>query len=240
MTVDTPTLLNPPISRRAFEFSRVVRTVGYVAVVSAMAVAVATFFILMGLTPIAPTEAVVLTVLILNGALAAVLVLVIGWEIGSLVLARRRGRAAARLHIRIVALFSIVAATPAILVAVVASVTLDRGLDNWFSTNTKAIVENSANIATALIDAQAQSLDAEITGLEQETRTGARPARREPRPFPELPCRGCARPRPARRLPRQERRLDRRRGGARLAGEFPAAAALGDRSRRRSSPAGRR
>jgi len=168
MTVDTPTLLNPPISRRTFEFSRLVRTVGYVAVVSAMAVAIATFFILMGLTPIAPTEAVVLTVLILNGALAVVLVLVIGWEIGSLVLARRRGRAAARLHIRIVALFSIVAATPAILVAVVASVTLDRGLDNWFSTNTKAIVENSANIATALVDAQAQSLDAEISGLEQE------------------------------------------------------------------------
>jgi hypothetical protein len=85
MTVDTPTLLNPPISRRTFEFSRLVRTVGYVAVVSAMAVAVGTFFILMGLTPIAPTEAVVLTVLILSGALAAVLVLVIGWEIGSLV-----------------------------------------------------------------------------------------------------------------------------------------------------------
>src|SRR5690606_105660 len=172
MTVDTPTLLNPGVSRRAFEFSRVVRTVGYIAVVTAMAVAVGTFFVLMGLTPIAPTEAVILTVLVLNGALALVLILVIGWEIGSLVLARQRGRAAARLHIRIVGLFSIVAATPAILVAVVASVTLDRGLDNWFSTNTQAIVENSANIATAFVDAQAQSLDAEITGLKHELERG--------------------------------------------------------------------
>jgi two-component system nitrogen regulation sensor histidine kinase NtrY len=172
MTVDTPTLLNPGVSRRAFEFSRVIRTVGYIAVVTAMAVAVGTFFVLMGLTPIAPTEAVILTVLVLNGALALVLILVIGWEIGSLVLARQRGRAAARLHIRIVGLFSIVAATPAILVAVVASVTLDRGLDNWFSTNTRAIVENSANIATAFVDAQAQSLDTEITGLKHELERG--------------------------------------------------------------------
>ena len=168
MTVDTPTLLSPAISRRSFEFSRLVRTGGYIAVVAALAVAVGTFFVLMGMTPIAPTEAVVLTVLILNGSLAFLLILVIGWEIATLVLARQRRRAAARLHIRIVALFSIVAATPAILVAVFASVTLDRGLDNWFSTSTKAIVENSANIATAFVDAQAQSLDAEISGLEAE------------------------------------------------------------------------
>ena len=172
MTVDTPTLLNPGVNRRAFEFSRIVRTVGYVAVVMALATAGATFFILMGLTPIAPTEAVILTVLILNGGLAVVLIAVIGWEIGSLVLARQRGRAAARLHIQVVGLFSIVAATPAILIAVVASVTLDRGLDNWFSTNTRAIVENSANIATAFVDSQAQSLDTEITGLKHELERG--------------------------------------------------------------------
>ena len=172
MTVDTPTLLNPGVNRRAFEFSRVVRTVGYVAVVTAMLVAIGTFFVLMGLTPIAPTEAVVLTALLVNGALALLLFLVIGWEIAALVLARQRRRAAARLHIRVVALFSIVAATPAILVAVVASITLDRGLDNWFSTNTKAIVENSANIASAFVDSQAQSLDSEISGLKQELERG--------------------------------------------------------------------
>ncbi|HET7716162.1 MAG TPA: PAS domain-containing sensor histidine kinase [Bauldia sp.] len=168
MTVDTPTLLNPTISRRSFEFTRLVRTVGYVAVVTALIGAFGTFFVLMGLTPIAPTQGVVLTALIINGSLALVLILVIGWEIATLVLARQRGRAGARLHIRIVALFSIVAAAPAILVAVVASVTLDRGLDNWFSTSTRAIVENSANIASAFVDAQAQSLDVEITGLERE------------------------------------------------------------------------
>ena len=168
MSVETPSLLSSPLNRRSFEISRLVRAVGYVGVVIALVVAAATFFILMGMTPIAPTQYVVVTVLLVNGALVLFLVLVIGWEIASLVMARRRRRAAARLHIRIVALFSVVAATPAILVAVVASVTLDRGLDNWFSTSTRAIVDNSATIAQAFIDQQVELLDRDIIGLQGE------------------------------------------------------------------------
>ncbi len=168
MSVETPSLLSSPLNCRTFEISRLVRAVGYVGVVIALIVAAVTFFILMGMTPIAPTQYVVVTVLMVNGALVLFLVLVIGWEIASLVMARRRRRAAARLHIRVVALFSVVAATPAILVAVVASVTLDRGLDNWFSTTTRAIVDNSATIAQAFINQQVELLDRDIIGLRGE------------------------------------------------------------------------
>ncbi|KAB2869663.1 MAG: PAS domain-containing sensor histidine kinase, partial [Bauldia sp.] len=156
------------MSRRTFEFSRFVRAAGYGGVIIALVVACVTFFILMGLTPLAPTQGVVLTVLIVNGLLVAFLIFVIGWEIGTLVSARRRGRAAARLHIRIVALFSVVAATPAILVAVVASITLDRGLDNWFSTRTRAIVETSSTIAQAYVDGQIESFDRDILAIKSE------------------------------------------------------------------------
>ena len=61
------------------------------------------------------------------------LIAVIGREVWHVVQARRHGRAGARLHVRIVGLFSVIAAVPAILVAIVASVTLDRGLDRLFS-----------------------------------------------------------------------------------------------------------
>ena len=168
MTIDTPSILNAPLSRRTFEFSRFVRAAGYGGVIIALVVACVTFFILMGLTPLAPTQGVVLTVLIVNGLLVAFLIFVIGWEIGTLVSARRRGRAPARLHIRIVALFSVVAATPAILVAVVASITLDRGLDNWFSTRTRAIVETSSTIAQAYVDGQIESFDRDILAIKSE------------------------------------------------------------------------
>lgn len=168
MTVESPPLLNSPLGRRSFEITRIVRTVGYFGVVIALIVAAVTFFILMGLTPIAPTQYVVVTVLLVNGGLAIFLFLIIGWEIASLVMARRRRRAAARLHIRIVALFSVVAAAPAVLVALVAGVTLDRGLDNWFSTSTQAIVNNAAAMAQAFIDQQVELLDRDMIGLQTE------------------------------------------------------------------------
>ncbi len=155
----------PEVRRGSFEFSRWVRGAGYVTVVLAMSVAAATFVLLLGLTPIEPTRDVVFTALVINAVLVAFLVFLVGWELGSLLLARRRGRAAARLHIRVVALFSIVAATPAILVAIVASITLDRGLDNWFSTRMQSIIGTSRSIALAYVDQQAQIMRGDILGL---------------------------------------------------------------------------
>jgi two-component system nitrogen regulation sensor histidine kinase NtrY len=139
-----------------------------VAVVLALTSAAVTFLVLMGLTPIPPTETTVSWVMVVNGALVAFLILVVGWELGNLYLARRRGRTAARLHIRIVALFSLVAATPAILVAIVASITLDRGLDNWFSTRTREIVDTSVSIAHAYVDQQAQIVRTDLLAMKGE------------------------------------------------------------------------
>jgi two-component system nitrogen regulation sensor histidine kinase NtrY len=79
--------------------------------------------------------------------------------------ARRRGRAGARLHIRIVALFAVIAAAPAILVAVVASVTLDRGLDRLFSTRTKSVIENSQIVADAYLREHAQLIRGDIMAM---------------------------------------------------------------------------
>jgi two-component system nitrogen regulation sensor histidine kinase NtrY len=172
MTVDTPAISaiseRGLPSRRSFEFARLVRAAGYVAVVLALTVATGTFFVLTGRTPIPPTQDVVITAMIVNGALVTFLIFVVAFEIGGLVVARRRGRAAARLHIRIVALFSIIAAAPAILVAVVASLTLNQGLDNWFSSRTRAIIDASATIAQTYRSDQLQSLHTDLLALKSE------------------------------------------------------------------------
>ena len=71
----------------------------------------------------------VVTLLGVNAVAVLLLLAIIAREVWNIVQARRRGRAAARLHVQIVGLFSVIAAAPAVLVAVVASITLDRGLD---------------------------------------------------------------------------------------------------------------
>jgi two-component system nitrogen regulation sensor histidine kinase NtrY len=127
------------------------RVLGPISVAIALFSAFITFIVLADLTPISPTHDVVVTLLAVNAAAVVLLLGVIVREVWQVVQARRSGRAAARLHINIVGLFSIIAATPAILVAIVASITLDRGLDRMFSTRTRAAIENSLIVAEAYL-----------------------------------------------------------------------------------------
>jgi two-component system nitrogen regulation sensor histidine kinase NtrY len=144
---------------------RSMRVIGGVAAMLSLMSALVTFIVLADLTPIAPTHRVVVTLLMINGVTVLVLLSVIAREVWQVVLARRRGRAAARLHIRIVGLFAVIAAVPAILVAVVASVTLDRGLDRLFSTRTKTVIQNSMYVANAYLREHAQSIRGDIMAM---------------------------------------------------------------------------
>jgi two-component system nitrogen regulation sensor histidine kinase NtrY len=137
------------------------RIIGIIAVALALLSALATFMVLANLTPILPTHEVVLTLLLVNAFTVLFLLGIIIREVWRVVQARRRGRAGARLHVRIVALFSVIAAVPAILVAVVASVTLDRGLDRLFSRQTRSLIENSLIVAEAYMREQAQFIRAD-------------------------------------------------------------------------------
>jgi len=127
-----------------------------------------TFVVLTGLTPIAPTHEIVVTFLLINGATILVLLAIIAREVWQVVQARRRGRAAARLHVQIVSLFSVIAVLPAVLVSIVANVTLDRGLDRLFSVRTRAVIENSLIVANAYVYEHAQLIRGDIIGMSND------------------------------------------------------------------------
>ena len=80
---------------------------GLVLAGGALLCAIATLLMLLGLTPVGPTSSVVFTSVVINGLFVFGLIALIVREVARLMKARSRGRAAARLHIRIVALFSI-------------------------------------------------------------------------------------------------------------------------------------
>ena len=130
--------------------------------------------VLAGLTPIEPTNNVVVTLLGVNALAVLLLLGIIGREVWHILQARRRGRAAARLHVHIVGLFSVIAAVPAILVAVVASVTLDRGLDRLFSTRARSMIENSLIVADAYVREHAQSIRADADAMAIDVRAQSR------------------------------------------------------------------
>ncbi len=140
---------------------RAVRLIGYIAVGLALSSALLTFAVLAGLTPVQPTHEVVVSLLAANGGTVLLLICIIGREGWRIVQARRRGRAASRLHVRIVTLFSLVAAVPTVLVAVVASVTVDRALDRLFSQQTHTLIQNSLTVAEAYMREHVQIIRAD-------------------------------------------------------------------------------
>src|SRR5438874_13627977 len=135
------------------------------AVAIALLSAFLTFVVLTGLTRIEPTRDVVGSFLLINAATILLLVGIIVREVWLMVQARRRGRAAARLHVQIVSLFSVIAVLPAVLVAIVANVTIDRGLDRLFSGPTREVIQNSLIIARAYTYEHAQLIRGDILGM---------------------------------------------------------------------------
>src|SRR5271163_5092858 len=141
------------------------RLIGAVAVGIALLSATATFLVLAGLTPILPVHEVVVKLLLGNLITGLLLLAIIGREVWVVVQARRRGRAGSRLHVQIVSLFAVIAAVPTILVAVVASTTLDRGLDRYFSSRTRAMIEQSLIVANAYVNDHAAAIRGEVLAM---------------------------------------------------------------------------
>ncbi len=155
--------------------------VGLVVMVLSVISGLATYLILTNLTPIVPTGEVVLVVLFVNVVLILAMVAVIGWQMWGLWRAWRNKVAGSRLHIRIVALFSIMAALPAILLAIAATMSFARGLDAWFSSRPRQIIQNSVLVAQAYLQEHGQTIRNDIVNMAKdldnaplEVRTDAR------------------------------------------------------------------
>jgi two-component system, NtrC family, nitrogen regulation sensor histidine kinase NtrY len=122
------------------------RVIGPIAAVAALLSALTIFLVLAKLTFVSPTSNVIITLLAVNFITVLLLLALIAREVWHIVQARERG---ARLRVQITALFSVVAAAPVVLVAVVASVNLNR----W--------IESSAIVSQAYLKQHELSIQAE-------------------------------------------------------------------------------
>ncbi|TAL79321.1 MAG: PAS domain-containing sensor histidine kinase [Beijerinckiaceae bacterium] len=138
--------------------SRRLARLGPIAVGLAFVVAALSFLIFTGYTPIPPTGSVVLVLLAVNALSILFLTGVVVAEGWALMAARRAQVAGARLHIRIVALFSIIAVVPAILMAAVGSVTLERTLNPAFMHDVRGFIQSTVDAAQLFSEGQCRSL----------------------------------------------------------------------------------
>jgi two-component system nitrogen regulation sensor histidine kinase NtrY len=151
----------PEILRAMSRPSMLALGVGALTVISA----VFTYASVTGLVPYNPTPASLIALLILNLTLVLTLGALIAWRLTRLWSARRSGHAGARLHVRLVAMFSAIAVLPAILVAIFAAVTLNLGIEAWFSGHVKAALANSVSVANAYVQEHKQVIRGDILAM---------------------------------------------------------------------------
>src|SRR5690349_23984674 len=75
--------------------------------------------------------------------------------------AERGGLGSGRLHVRLVALFSALAAVPTVLVAIFASLLFQSGLEFWFSHRARSMLENTSAIAQSVYAREAEQVASE-------------------------------------------------------------------------------
>jgi two-component system nitrogen regulation sensor histidine kinase NtrY len=162
---------NPTSGRAVRPGRRAIRLVGLVVVLASVLVSSGSFLIMTGATNISPSPEIWTVIWIANGLLVLLVVALVLTEAYLLIGARLRQQAGAGLQIRMVAMFAFAAAVPAAIVAVVATISLNQGLDQWFSERTKTMVESSRLVARSYMLEHAQVLRDDIiwvaTELEQ-------------------------------------------------------------------------
>ncbi len=89
-------------------------------------------------------------------------------QVARLIAARRAKSAGSRLHLRLTGVFALMALIPTVTVAIFAGLTVNVGLEGWFSDRVRSVVENSLTAALAYENEQREDLIADATTLARE------------------------------------------------------------------------
>ncbi|NMA98962.1 MAG: PAS domain-containing sensor histidine kinase [Phyllobacteriaceae bacterium] len=155
--------------------NRALRVLGFAVVFASVLMSSLFFLLLSGITSFEPSPVVWTVIWIVTGILVLLMIALVVTEAVLLIQARMQRLPGAGLQVRMVTMFALVAAVPAALVAVVATISLNQGLDQWFSERTRAMVESSRLVARSYMLEHAQVLRDDIiwvaTELEQAQST---------------------------------------------------------------------
>lgn len=90
--------------------------------------------------------------------LLCMLALVVVWRVVVLLRARAQGRAGARLHLKLVIMFSLLAVMPAVLVAGLSAIFFFAGVQTWFSSSVSGAVRESTQVAASALEAHQRTI----------------------------------------------------------------------------------
>jgi two-component system, NtrC family, nitrogen regulation sensor histidine kinase NtrY len=169
------TLDRPPRWRRTLSViarrSRYMPAVELLTLLLAMGIAVGSYFILRDQPVNRPMTPPLVALLLVANLVPAIALLVLwGRRVAKTRAARSPIGGGGRLHVRLVALFSVIAAVPTILVVIFASLLFQYGVEFWFSDRARGMLENAGELAQGYYQEKRQDVAAETVTMAGDLR----------------------------------------------------------------------
>jgi two-component system, NtrC family, nitrogen regulation sensor histidine kinase NtrY len=159
------------------------RKAAFVLALAAVVSGIATFATMTGWSQLGTDPKNVLILLYLDVILLLLFGGVVSTRVVRMWVDRRRGMAGSALHIRLVVLFSAVAVTPAVLVAVFAALFLNFGVQAWFNEKVSTAVGESRAVARAYLEEHRHNILADAFAMANDLNRNAASLMRNERLF---------------------------------------------------------
>ncbi len=131
----------------------------------ALVLAIGTFVLLSGGAPITLRPNLGFAAILASAAVLLLLGAVLAGRLTRVWVERRRGSAGARLHVRLVLMFGVVAVTPSIVVAVFAAAFFNLGIQSWFDDRIRAALDSSVVSAQSSLEEHRNNIKADALGV---------------------------------------------------------------------------
>lgn len=150
---------------RFFSKRGLATNLSFVLILAAIISGFATYVALTEAPPFGNNPDIVIWLLNLDMIILLLLVTLIARRILRIWSGRREGIAGSKLHVRLVIIFSIMAALPAIIMAVFSAFFFHFGVQTWFSENVRTAVVESQAVATAYLEEHKQVIKADTLAM---------------------------------------------------------------------------
>ncbi len=185
------TAATPPSRRRRPRLRELADTllgkmVTLVLAAFALLLGIGTFVVLAGGAPLGVRPNVVYGLVLSNLVVLLLLGSVLAGRLTRVWVERRRGSAGSRLHVRLVLLFSVVAVTPAIVVAVFATFFFNLGIQSWFNDRVRTALQESLQVSRGYLEEHRNNIRADAFGMANDLARAGRLLANDPNAFGEV------------------------------------------------------
>ncbi len=162
---------------------RLGRILAVALAVASLISALSTYASLTGSSPLGSDPRTILIHFYVDTVLFLVLGAVVARRLVQLWMERRRGSIGARLHTRLVVLFSLVALAPAVIVSVFFAVFFSFGIEAWFSNAVRTALTESKLVAESYLKEHQQAIRGDILAMARDINREAREVWNKPELF---------------------------------------------------------